>query len=65
LDVLRVLATGAQGCLVGKAWAYALGAGGGQGVSEMLATFKAELEVAMSLTGCTDLSKAGRELLVL
>ncbi len=65
LDVLRVLATGAQGCLVGKAWAYALGAGGGQGVSEMLATFKAELEVAMSLTGCTDLSKAGRELLAL
>lgn len=65
LDVLRVLATGAQGCLVGKAWAYALGAGGRQGVNEMLATFKAELEVAMSLTGCTDLSKAGRELLVL
>ena len=65
LDVLRVLAMGAQGCLVGKAWAYALGAGGGEGVSEMLATFKAELEVAMSLTGCTDLSKAGRELLVL
>lgn len=65
LDVLRVLATGAQGCLVGKAWAYALGANGGQGVNEMLATFKAELEVAMSLTGCTDLSKAGRELLVL
>jgi len=65
LDILRVLATGAQGCLVGKAWAYALGAGGGQGVSEMLTTFKAELEVAMSLTGCTDLGKAGRELLVL
>lgn len=64
LDVLRVLATGAQGCLVGKAWAYALGAGGEQGVSEMLATFKAELEVAMSLTGCADLSKAGRDLLV-
>ena len=65
LDVLRVLATGAQGCLVGKAWAYALAADGGQGVSEMLATIKAELEVAMSLTGCTDLSKAGRDLLVI
>jgi L-lactate dehydrogenase (cytochrome) len=64
LDVLRVLATGAQGCLVGKAWAYALGAGGELGVSEMLSTFKAELEVAMSLTGCADLSKAGRDLLV-
>lgn len=64
LDVLRVLATGAQGCLVGKAWAYALGAGGEQGVSEMLATFKAELEVAMSLTGCADLNKAGSDLLV-
>ena len=49
-------------CVV--AWAYALGAGGQAGVTEMLGTLRAELEVAMSLTGCTDVRKAGRELLV-
>ncbi len=64
LDVLRALALGTDACLVGKAWAYALGAGGEAGVTEMLGTLRAELEVAMSLTGCTDVRKAGRELLV-
>jgi len=64
LDLLRALALGADACLVGKAWAYALGAGGEAGVAEMLDTLRAELEVAMSLTGCTDVRKAGRELLV-
>lgn len=63
LDVLRALASGADACLVGKAWAYALGAGGQAGVAEMLATLRAELEVAMTLTGCTDVRRAGRELL--
>ncbi len=64
LDMLRALALGADACLVGKAWAYALGAGGEAGVTEMLGTLRAELEVAMSLTGCTDVRKAGRDLLV-
>lgn len=64
LDMLRALALGADACLVGKAWAYALGAGGEAGVTEMLGTLRAELEVAMSLTGCTDVREAGRELLV-
>jgi L-lactate dehydrogenase (cytochrome) len=64
LDVLRVLALGAQACLIGRAWAYALGAGGEAAVTEMLTTLRSELAVAMSLTGCTDVRRAGRELLV-
>jgi L-lactate dehydrogenase (cytochrome) len=64
LDVLRVLALGAQACLIGRAWAYALAAGGEAAVTEMLTTLRAELAVAMSLTGCTDVRRAGRELLV-
>ncbi|MGO1068853.1 L-lactate dehydrogenase [Lysobacter sp. CA199] len=64
LDVLRMLALGADACLVGRAWAYALGAAGEAGVAEMLATLRSELEVAMSLTGCTDVREAGRHLLV-
>jgi L-lactate dehydrogenase (cytochrome) len=64
LDVLRVLALGAQACLIGRAWAYALGAGGEAAVTEMITTLRAELAVAMSLTGCTDVRRAGPELLV-
>lgn len=64
LDVLRAMALGADACLIGRAWAYALAAGGQATLAEMLATMRAELAVAMSLTGCTDIAKAGRDLLV-
>lgn len=58
LDVLRGLALGARGCLIGRAWAFALAARGGGGVTAMLDMLKAELRVAMMLTGCTDLRDA-------
>ncbi|MGH6986496.1 MAG: L-lactate dehydrogenase [Caulobacteraceae bacterium] len=63
LDVLKALASGAQACLVGRAWAWALGARGGDGVAKMLAILRQELRLAMSLTGCTDVRRAGRDLL--
>ena len=64
LDVLKMLALGAKGVLLGRAWAYALAAGGEAGVARMLARFETELKVAMALTGCTDVKVAGAELLV-
>jgi L-lactate dehydrogenase (cytochrome) len=63
LDVLKALALGAKACFIGRAWAYALGAGGQTSVAKMLATLRAELEVAMVLTGCRSLAQAGRELI--
>ena len=63
LDVLKALALGAKACLVGRAWAYALGAGGEAQVSRMLATLRSELAVAMILTGCANVRDAGRDLL--
>ena len=63
LDVLKALALGAKACLIGRAWAYALGARGEAGVAHMLAILRQELRVAMSLTGCVDARAAGRELL--
>ncbi|MBA3812313.1 MAG: L-lactate dehydrogenase [Caulobacteraceae bacterium] len=63
LDVLKALAAGAKACLIGRAWAWALGARGEAGVSHVLAILREELRVAMSLTGCTDVRAAGRELL--
>lgn len=63
LDVLKALALGARCCFIGRAWAYALGSGGEKGVALMLRNLRAELEVAMVLTGCHSASAAGRELL--
>jgi L-lactate dehydrogenase (cytochrome) len=62
LDVLRALALGADGVLLGRAWAYALAAGGGAGVSQMLAIMKEELEVAMALTGQSDVQALDKDL---
>lgn len=58
------MALGADACLLGRSWAYALAAQGGSGVSEMLETVRSELALAMSLTGCPDIAAASRELLV-
>lgn len=63
LDVLKALALGAKGVLIGRAWAYALAAGGQKTVEAMLGTLRAELKTAMSLTGCTDVADADRSLL--
>ena len=63
LDVLKAMALGAKACLIGRAWAYALGAGGEAQVSRMLGTLKSELAVAMVLTGSANLRDAGRNLL--
>ncbi|HUD51404.1 L-lactate dehydrogenase [Parvibaculum sp.] len=64
LDVLKAMALGAKSVLIGRAWAYALAGGGEAGVHSMLKTLQSELEVAMALTGCTDVATAGKSLLV-
>ena len=63
LDVLKAMALGARACLIGRAWAYALGARGEAGVAHMLQILRQELRVAMALTGCTDVNLAGGDLL--
>jgi L-lactate dehydrogenase (cytochrome) len=63
LDVLRMLALGAKGVLLGRAWAYALAAEGGPGVAKMLAIIEAEMRVAMALTGITKVEQADRGIL--
>jgi L-lactate dehydrogenase (cytochrome) len=57
LDVLRMLALGAKGVLLGRAWAYALAARGGGGVAALLDIIEAEMRVAMALTGVTSIAE--------
>ena len=56
LDVVKALALGADGCVLGRAWAYALAAGGEAAVTHVLDILRKEMQVAMALTGCTRLS---------
>ncbi|MEI9804432.1 MAG: alpha-hydroxy acid oxidase, partial [Pseudolabrys sp.] len=50
-DMLRALALGARGCMIGRAYAYGLGAGGRAGVAKAIDILSKELSVAMALTG--------------
>lgn len=60
LDVVRMLALGAKGVLLGRAWAYALGAAGEAGITKMLSLIDAEMRVAMALTGVTTINQISR-----
>jgi L-lactate dehydrogenase (cytochrome) len=63
LDVVRMLALGANGVLLGRAWAYALGAAGGAGVARLLEIIEAEIRVAMALSGVTQIKEIDAQLL--
>ncbi len=64
LDVLRAVALGAQGVLIGRAWAFALAARGGRGVAQVLEQFRHEMQVAMALLGQTDVRKLDHSVLL-
>lgn len=63
LDVVRALAMGARGVLVGRPWIWALAARGERGLRALLATFKAEMDVAMALTAAPALSDISGDLI--
>ena len=63
LDVVRMLALGADFVLLGRAWAYALAARGGAGVAHVLKLIDAEMRVAMALTSCTSVDQINEEIL--
>jgi L-lactate dehydrogenase (cytochrome) len=64
LDVVRMLAMGAKGVLLGRAWIYALAGGGEAGVAHVLRLIEAEMRVAMALTGRTSIAAIDRTALV-
>ena len=64
LDVVRMLALGAKGVLLGRSWAYALAGGGQSGVAHLLQLIEAEMRVAMALTGATSIASIDRSILV-
>ena len=63
LDVVRMLALGADFVLLGRAWAYALAARGQAGVAHVLKLIDAEMRVAMALTGVTNVDQIDSDIL--
>jgi L-lactate dehydrogenase (cytochrome) len=63
-DILRALAMGARGCLIGRAYIYGLGAGGQEGVAKAIDILKKEFDIAMALTGTNRIDEISREVIV-
>jgi L-lactate dehydrogenase (cytochrome) len=61
LDVVRMMALGAKGVLLGRAWVFALAGRGEKGVSHVLEIIKKEMSIALALTGATNLSELSRD----
>jgi L-lactate dehydrogenase (cytochrome) len=63
LDVLKMIGLGARAVLVGRAWAWAVAARGEAGVRHMLEVLKADIDVALALTGHTSIGAVDRSAL--
>lgn len=64
LDVVRMIALGADTVLLGRAFLYALATHGQRGVEDLLTLIEKEMKVAMTLTGAKNISEITPELLV-
>lgn len=63
-DVLRALALGAKGTMIGRAFLYALGAMGEVGVQRCLEIIAKELDITMAFCGRTDIQQIDRSILL-
>lgn len=64
LDVVRMIALGADAVLLGRAWVYALATAGQAGVAQLLDLIEKEMRVAMVLTGSRTIADIGPHTLV-
>ena len=64
LDVVRMLALGADLCMLGRAFIYALAADGEAGVTNLLNLIDKEMRVAMTLTSANRIQDINRDCLV-
>ena len=62
-DVMRALALGAKSCMIGRAFAHGLGAGGEAGVAKAIDIIRNELSVTMGLTGVNTIAEIDERVL--
>ena len=63
-DVLKAVALGAKGTMIGRAFLYGLGALGEAGVTKALEIIQKELDVTMAFCGRTDIQTVDRSILL-
>ncbi|WIV50372.1 alpha-hydroxy acid oxidase [Marivivens sp. LCG002] len=63
-DILKALALGAKGTMIGRAYVYGLGAMGEKGVTTALQVLQKELDISMALCGKRDVKDLGRDVLL-
>ena len=57
VKVMRALALGAKSCMIGRAYAYGLGAGGQEGVAKAIDILAKELTTTMGLCGVNTIAE--------
>ena len=62
-DVMRALALGAKSCMIGRAYAYGLGAAGQEGVATAIELIGKELTTTMGLCGLNTIAEIGDHVL--
>jgi L-lactate dehydrogenase (cytochrome) len=63
MDVMRALAVGAKSCMIGRAYAYGLGAAGQEGVAKAIDLLAKELITTMGLCGVNKISEIDDQVL--
>lgn len=63
IDVIKAVALGAKGVLIGRPWIWAVAGSGEAGLTQLLNTFQQEMAVAMALMGVTRIDQLDRGLL--
>ena len=63
LDVVKMAALGARAALIGRPWAWAVAARGQAGVRHLLETIRADIDMALALTGRTSIEAIDRSAL--
>lgn len=63
-DVLKAIALGAKGTMIGRAYLYGLGALGEAGVTKCLEIIHNELDVSMAFCGLTDINNVNKDILI-
>ena len=64
-DVLKAIALGAKGTMIGRAYTYGLGANGEQGVTDALKIIHKELDTTMGLCGRTRIQDIDQDILII
>lgn len=63
IDVLKAVALGARGVLIGRPWIWAVAARGEQGLVDLLAVFQQEIKTAMALMGINRIDEINSDML--